>query len=82
MSGGNITLKDGIQQNASVVGTNTTSLDINLIAGNRDMVIEDGEIQLAGVVSGPGGFSKLGTGRLTVTGSNTYTGSPRCVKVV
>ena len=54
-----------------------TGVDGSLISlGGNTLIVGDGtSTTFAGVISGTGGFTKQGSGTLTLTGSNSYTGA-------
>lgn len=48
----------------------------NVALNNHTATVDGpGTLQISGVVSGTGGFLKMGAGQLLLTGNNTYTGS-------
>ena len=59
-------------------GAGLTTISSNLVLDNLSQVIDvnntDGLV-ISGVISGSNGLTKAGTGALTLTGTNTYTGS-------
>jgi autotransporter-associated beta strand protein len=79
--GGNqsITLTGGITDSPSAMGSNTFNVNLNVNDVQEFTVTENSTLRLGGVISGPGGVSKSGTGRgiLVLAGVNTYQGPTR-----
>ena len=59
---------------ASAVGSLAGAGSIQLGSANLQIGSDNGSTLFSGVISGSGGITKLGTGTLTLTGVNSYTG--------
>jgi len=73
-----VTLTSGTLGSLDAWASNA-NLDITLAGdadgGSLDIDTTGGDISLYGDLSGPGGFTKVGTNTLTLVGANTYTGT-------
>jgi filamentous hemagglutinin family protein len=66
-----ITLNGG-----TITGTGTSSLAGNITLGSSSTLGGTGALTLSGIISGSGlGITKTGSGTVTLSGNNTYTGS-------
>jgi autotransporter-associated beta strand protein len=76
---GNITHTNGttIQAGTLQIGSGTTTGSIiGNISNNTSLILNRSDSStLSANISGPGSFTKLGTGTLVLTGSNSYTGT-------
>jgi autotransporter-associated beta strand protein len=73
IDGNQITLAGDITN--SSINTQTISLALGLSAGDRTLAATAGDIAIGGVISGSGGITKTGDQKVTLTGSNSYTGT-------
>ncbi len=73
-TGNNITFGGGTLQFGAAFSP-SSSRAITLDAGGGTIDTEANAITVASAIGGVGGLSKVGSGTLTVTGGNTYTGS-------
>lgn len=72
LSGNRITLGGNITNNSGVLQT----IGLNMILGSsRTVDTASGDLAISGVLSGTGGVTKIGSGTLTLSGANTYTGT-------
>jgi len=70
-----ITLGAGGLADSSVAGTNTISLGLTFAATRTVTVSNAGTtLTISGVISGAGGLTKSGSGTVTLSAANTYTG--------
>jgi len=70
-------LKGTINLNSGTLGALagwSSSMDMTL-GGSVDIDTTGGDIALSGALSGGGGFAKVGSGSLTLSGANTYAGN-------
>ena len=67
------TVDQGAQLQLGSVHTGSVAGDI-LNQGTLSFFFDDADLTYGGVISGDGGFEKEGTGTLTLTGANTFTG--------
>ncbi|MBI3601279.1 MAG: autotransporter-associated beta strand repeat-containing protein, partial [Candidatus Omnitrophica bacterium] len=80
-SGGIITLSNNNVQNWNGDFTFTGGSDLNLgtgtvaLSANRQVTVSANTLTEGGVISGSFGLTKAGSGVLTLSGTNTYTGS-------
>ncbi len=81
LGGGDLTFNGGTLQ---VMGTSWTSTNwaVSLQAGGGTFDIEDAANNFAVTqgVTGAGGLTKSGSGTLTLSGANSYTGERRCLR--
>jgi autotransporter-associated beta strand protein len=72
---GGVTLNGGTLQFGAAVSTDAArGFTLNATTGNA--IDSNGfDATIAGRIAGPGGFSKIGAGKLTLAGVNTYNGS-------
>ncbi len=61
---------------ANFTGTGGTN-SVNLQAGGMKFDTNNSDVTISNVLSGPGGLTKLGSGVLTLSGGNTYTGETK-----
>ena len=79
-SGGAITLTNNNLQNWNANFTFAGPQDLNLgtgavtLGGNRQVTVSAGQLTAGGVISGNYSLTKAGSGTLTLTGENTYSG--------
>ena len=73
ISGNQITLAGDITNNSA--NLQTISLDLGLSAADRTFSATSGDIAIGGVISGSRGIAKTGTGKLLLSGTNTFTGA-------
>src|SRR5205809_3158954 len=73
--GGNDTTLTGSLADSSVAGTNTSSLGLTF-AATRTVTVSNAAttLTISGVISGAGGLTKSGSGSVTLSAANTYTG--------
>jgi autotransporter-associated beta strand protein len=70
---GGVTFNGGTLRFTQPVTTNRL-VTLNAAGGTVDVVDGNANSTMAGVISGPGGFTKTGSGSLFFTADNTYTG--------
>ena len=59
----------------AVIGSLTGAGDVTLGSGNLDVGINNGTTTFTGTITGSGGFTKSGTGTMTLGHANSYTGA-------
>ncbi|MBB4817417.1 autotransporter-associated beta strand protein [Pseudomonas alcaligenes] len=75
LTSGTVTLQNS---NLRVTGATTIDNDIALTGGSGG-IVADAAVTLSGVISGGSLLAKSGTGTLTLTGTNTYSGATNVV---
>ncbi|MCU9950564.1 DUF4347 domain-containing protein, partial [Pseudomonas sp. PDM13] len=71
LTSGTVTL-----QNSNLRVTGATTIDNNIVlTGGSGGIVADAAVTLSGVISGGSLLAKSGTGTLTLTGTNTYSGA-------
>jgi autotransporter-associated beta strand protein len=73
LSGDNI-YTGGTTVSAGTLAGTVFSLQGNIVNNAQVQMTEENQATYLGVISGFGGFTKLGAGTLTMTGANTYSG--------
>jgi outer membrane autotransporter protein len=71
---GGLTLDGGTLRLAGVAAPLVTGRNVTLGAGGGTFDTVDLDMRIAGDITGPGALAKVGTGTLTLTGANTYSG--------
>ena len=73
LSGNSVAVSGNITVDSGVAGSEQIALNVGL-GGTVNVETSGDTLTLSGVVSGSNGLTKAGSGTLTLTGQNTYTG--------
>lgn len=75
LAGNSIALSGGVTVDSTATTTDTISLNVALGGSATTVDVEGTALSVSGTVSGSSGLSKAGAGTLTLSGSNSYSGS-------